>query len=72
MGFCFIFAASYLIPNDSLFTCTVTEALLTCIWKQQIIENMKAIDVIPMLTPDILEKIEAIIQTKPKRGESYR
>lgn len=38
----------------------------------QIIENMKAIEVIPKLTPDVLEKIEAAIQSKPKRPDSYR
>lgn len=37
----------------------------------QIKENMKAIDVIPKLTPDVMEKIEAIIKSKPKRPESY-
>lgn len=33
---------------------------------------MKAIDVIPKLTPEVLEKIEAVVQTKPKRSDSYR
>ncbi|KAJ3689066.1 hypothetical protein LUZ61_018230 [Rhynchospora tenuis] len=40
--------------------------------ESQIIENMKAIEVIPLLTPDIMEKIEAVVQSKPKRPESYR
>ncbi|KAH0462683.1 hypothetical protein IEQ34_010258 [Dendrobium chrysotoxum] len=40
--------------------------------ESQIIENMKALDVLPKLTPDVLEKIEAVVQTKPKRPESYR
>lgn len=38
----------------------------------QIKENMKAIDVIPMLTPAVLEKIESVVQTKPKRQDTYR
>ncbi|RVW24363.1 putative voltage-gated potassium channel subunit beta [Vitis vinifera] len=38
----------------------------------QIQENMKAIDVIPLLTPTVLEKIEAVVQSKPKRPDSYR
>lgn len=38
----------------------------------QIQENMKAVDVIPLLTPAVMEKIEAIAQTKPKRPDSYR
>uniref|UniRef100_A0A7N0USS8 NADP-dependent oxidoreductase domain-containing protein n=1 Tax=Kalanchoe fedtschenkoi TaxID=63787 RepID=A0A7N0USS8_KALFE len=40
--------------------------------ESQIQENMKAIDVIPLLTPAIMERIEAVIQSKPKRPESYR
>ena len=38
----------------------------------QIKENMKAIDVIPLLTPPVLEKIEAVVQSKPKRLDSFR
>lgn len=38
----------------------------------QIQENMKAIDVIPLLTPAVMEKIENVVQSKPKRPESYR
>lgn len=38
----------------------------------QIQENMKAINVIPLLTPEVLEKIETIVQSKPKRPDSYR
>lgn len=40
--------------------------------ESQIVENMKALEVLPKLTPDVLEKIEAIVQTKPKGSESYR
>ncbi|KAK8944471.1 putative voltage-gated potassium channel subunit beta [Platanthera zijinensis] len=40
--------------------------------ENQIVENMKALEVLPKLTPDVLEKIEAIVQTKPKHSESYR
>lgn len=38
----------------------------------QIVENIQALEVIPKLTPDIIEKIEAAVQSKPKRPESYR
>ncbi|XP_075473484.1 putative voltage-gated potassium channel subunit beta [Primulina tabacum] len=38
----------------------------------QIQENMKTINAIPLLTPAVVEKIEAIVQTKPKRPDSYR
>ncbi|KAI3676868.1 hypothetical protein L1987_86482 [Smallanthus sonchifolius] len=40
--------------------------------EHQIEENMKAINVILMLTPDVMEKIDAIVQSKPKKPESYR
>ncbi|THG98246.1 hypothetical protein EW026_g3905 [Hermanssonia centrifuga] len=33
---------------------------------EQILDNLKALDVIPKLTPAILEKIEGILGTKPK------
>jgi diketogulonate reductase-like aldo/keto reductase len=39
---------------------------------EQIVENMKALDVIPLLTPEVLDRIEAVVQSKPKRTESYR
>uniref|UniRef100_A0A6I9QLS8 Probable voltage-gated potassium channel subunit beta n=1 Tax=Elaeis guineensis var. tenera TaxID=51953 RepID=A0A6I9QLS8_ELAGV len=35
-------------------------------------ENMKALDVIPLWTPGVIEKIEAVVQTKPKHPELYR
>ncbi|KAI3882116.1 hypothetical protein MKX03_013015 [Papaver bracteatum] len=38
----------------------------------QIVENMKAVDLIPRLTPEMLERIETVVQSKPKRPESYR
>lgn len=40
--------------------------------EHQIIQNMKAVDVIPLLTPEILEKIEAVFQTKPEQPDVYR
>jgi len=33
---------------------------------------MKAIEVIKLLTPAVMEKIEAVVQSKPKRADSYR
>lgn len=38
----------------------------------QVEENMKAVDVIPLLTAPVMEKIEAVVQSKPKRPEAYR
>ena len=35
----------------------------------QVQENMKALDVVPKLTPEILEKIESVVQNKPGSNE---
>ncbi|XP_078440056.1 potassium channel beta subunit 1 [Wolffia australiana] len=40
--------------------------------ESQITENMKALNVVPLLTPNVIDKIEAVIQSKPKRMDSYR
>ena len=32
---------------------------------EQVVENLKALDVIPKLTPAVLERIEKILGTKP-------
>ena len=38
----------------------------------QVIENMKALEVVKLLTPEIVEKIEEVIQSKPKKPETFR
>ena len=43
----------------------VTTAILGATKKEQLTENLKAIDVMEKLTPEILEKIEDIMHTKP-------
>lgn len=43
----------------------VTTAILGATKKQQLLENLKALEVLEKLTPDIMEKIEKIMQTKP-------
>ncbi|CAM6020112.1 unnamed protein product [Sphagnum balticum] len=40
--------------------------------EHQVIENMKALQVLPKLTPDVMEKIDAIVNSKPKRPDQYR
>ena len=52
-------------PNVSS---VITDATKEC----QIQENMKAIALIPKLTSDVMGKIEAIVQSKPKQPESFR
>jgi aryl-alcohol dehydrogenase-like predicted oxidoreductase len=33
---------------------------------EQVVENMKALDVLPKLTPDVMERIDGILRNKPK------
>ena len=47
----------------------VTTAILGATKKQQLIDNLKAIDVMNKLTPEILGKIDDVMQTKPKPVE---
>jgi voltage-dependent potassium channel beta subunit len=44
----------------------VTTAILGATKKEQLTENLKALDVLPKLTPDVVQRIEDIMQTKPK------
>ena len=43
----------------------VTTAILGATREEQLRENLKALDVLPLLTEDVLEEIENIMQTKP-------
>jgi aryl-alcohol dehydrogenase-like predicted oxidoreductase len=43
----------------------VTTAILGATRKEQLQENLKALEVLPKLTPDIMKHIEDIMQTKP-------
>ncbi len=47
----------------------VTTAILGATKKQQLIDNLKAIDTMNKLTPEILVKIDDIMQTKPRPVE---
>jgi aryl-alcohol dehydrogenase-like predicted oxidoreductase len=38
---------------------------------EQLLENLKAIEIIPKLTPEILEKIEVILANKPEAVSQY-
>ena len=39
---------------------------------EQLEENMKALEVLPKLTPKVLEEIEAFLDNRPDRGTEYR
>ena len=43
----------------------VTTTILGATKKEQLLDNLKSIEVMEKLTPDVLEKIENIMQTKP-------
>ena len=47
----------------------VSTAILGATKKTQLLDNLKALDVVGMLTPDVMEKIENIMKTKPKLPE---
>ena len=43
----------------------VTTAIIGATRKEQLLENFKALDVLPALTPEVLKEIEEILQNKP-------
>lgn len=47
----------------------VTTAILGATKKEQLIENFLALDAIPKLTPDVMNRIDQIMGTKPKLPE---
>jgi aryl-alcohol dehydrogenase-like predicted oxidoreductase len=44
----------------------VSTAILGATKKQQLLENLKSLEAQKMLTPEIMEKIDAIMKNKPK------
>ncbi len=44
----------------------VSTAILGATKKQQLLENLKSLEVVPMLSPEIMEKIDGIMKNKPK------
>ncbi len=44
----------------------VSTAILGATKRAQLLDNLKALDAVAKLTPDVMEKIEAIMKTKPK------
>jgi aryl-alcohol dehydrogenase-like predicted oxidoreductase len=47
----------------------VTTAILGATKKEQLTENLKALDATNKLTPEVMQQIEDIMQTKPKLPE---
>jgi voltage-dependent potassium channel beta subunit len=48
-----------------IYNTNVTTAILGATKKEQLLDNLKALDVLPKLTPEVIEKIEVIMQNKP-------
>lgn len=47
----------------------VTSAILGATKKEQLLENLKALDVLPQLTPERMNEIDKMMQTKPQQAE---
>ena len=47
----------------------VTTAILGATKKEQLVENLKALDVVPKLNAGVLKRIDDIMQTKPAQAE---
>ncbi len=61
------------LPTLSIAWCisnpNVTTAILGATKVQQLTDNLKALEVVPLLTKEVIEKIELIMQTKPKLAD---
>jgi aryl-alcohol dehydrogenase-like predicted oxidoreductase len=47
----------------------VTTAILGATKKEQLTENLKALQLLPKLTPEVLQRIEDVVQNKPVQPE---
>ena len=47
----------------------VTTTILGATKREQLLENLKALDVLPKLTPEVMHRIDDIMQTKPVQPE---
>jgi len=50
----------------------VTTVITGASRSSQVIENFKALEIIPKLTPDIMEEIEQVLKNKPKQLFDWR
>jgi aryl-alcohol dehydrogenase-like predicted oxidoreductase len=60
-------ALAWTLKNPNVST-TITGASRV----EQVVENMKAIDLVEKLTPDVMERIEEILDNKPPAPPTYR
>ena len=60
-------ALAWTLKNPNIST-TITGASRV----EQVVENMKALDFVDQLTPDVMERIEAILDNKPPAPSTFR
>ena len=57
------------MPSLSIAWCiknpNVTTAILGATKKEQLLDNLKALEVLPKLTDEAMNKIDAVMKTKP-------
>ena len=53
----------------AIYNKNITTAILGATKKEQLLDNLKALEVLPLLTPEIIEQIENILETKPVQPE---
>jgi voltage-dependent potassium channel beta subunit len=59
-----ILSIAWCIKNPNVST-----AILGATKKQQLTENLKSLDLLPLLTDEVMEKVESIMKTKPTHPE---
>ncbi|HVF96902.1 MAG TPA: aldo/keto reductase, partial [Flavisolibacter sp.] len=57
-------AVAWTIKNPN-----VTTAILGATKKEQLTENLKALELLPKLTPEVMQQIDEIVGTKPTLPE---
>ncbi|KAI5454237.1 hypothetical protein NCC49_004298 [Naganishia albida] len=59
-------ALAWVIKNENVSTC-----ILGASKPEQIVDNLKALDVLPKLTPDVMQMIEDILDNKPSHPPTF-
>jgi aryl-alcohol dehydrogenase-like predicted oxidoreductase len=59
-------ALAWAIKNENVSTC-----ILGASKPEQVVENLKALDVMPKLTPEIMKKIDEILDNVPAKPVSW-
>jgi voltage-dependent potassium channel beta subunit len=53
----------------TIYNKNVTTTILGATKKEQLTDNLKALEVLPLLSPEVIESIENVMETKPKLPE---